>query len=228
MSAFDGGSVSGGFCHHRSCAQLQGAMQAVLWQTDGVMRRVALTFAVCLAAASVIAAEEPRLTLVKALGLIDAQRDSLETSARAQYSARGKFPEVKDCLDRKATDERLAVELSSVTRQHASSEAEVREALQFLKTPAGRKFAAAVAQRNRTPPGMLGRNDFFVAGVKMSQNEVTPEELQAIREFFSSDAGSQVGRILQDTTGFQQLSRTIKLMSAYTAECGLDLKPPAK
>lgn len=191
-----------------------------------MIHRLAVTLAACLSAVPA-AADESHAALARSLGLVEAQRDSLETSARAQYSARGKFPEVKQCLDRKATDDRLAADLSDVARQQVASEAEMRQALQFLDTPAGRKLAAAVAQRNRTDP-MPGRTDFLVAGVKMSRTEVTPAELEALRGFFASQAGSGVGRVLQDTGGFSQLSRTIKLMNTYTAECGLDLKPPAK
>jgi hypothetical protein len=171
------------------------------------------------------AAEDPRVTLVKALGLVGAQRDSLESAAREKKSAG-----LRDCFATKATDERLAADLAARVRPALPNDESVRPILRFLDTAAGKKLAAGVARRHRVPVSALLGPRFgratLVAGVPMLPGELSAAEAQEIREFVASDAGKPLARILNDSAGFEQLLFTIHLRKDYAAECGIDLKPP--
>jgi len=191
---------------------------------------VAATVACFSSAAQSATGEDLRLALVRALGLVDAQRDSLDGVARAYYGPGGKFPELKDCLASKATDDRLASDLAAVVKPHVATDESVRSALQFLESPAGKKLAVAVGRRHRIGTDLLlSRWSIKFAGaVAMPRTELTLEEEQEIRQFLSSDAGKPVARILSDTTGLTQFSRALKQMYGFAAECGIDLKAPPR
>jgi len=189
--------------------------------------RIAVAACALAAAGAIAAADESRIALVKALGLVDAQKISLDSVARSYYGPSGRAPALKGCLERTATDERIATGLAALAQTHIPDDVQVRDALRFLDTPAGRKFAAAVVKRSRGFR-MPNRTDFVIAGVVISPTEAAPAEAQVMQDFFATDAGSRVGRILQDTGGFAQLTRTLDQMYAFAAECGIDLKPPAK
>src|SRR5262245_46040563 len=179
------------------------------------------------------AAEEPRVALVKALGLVEAQRDALDSSARPYYSPAGRFPQLKDCLAGKATDERLAADLAAGLQPSLPSDESVRTLQRFLDGTAGKKLAAGVARRHRLPSSALtesrpGRRPLNFAGVVMFSDELTQAETQDIYGFLTSEDGKPLERILKDTGGFAQLARTLGLMNGYASECGIDLKTPPR
>jgi len=173
-------------------------------------------------------AEDLRVTLVKALGLVGAQRSHLEGTAMEKRDAA-----LRDCFAAKATDERLAADLAARVRPALPNDESVRPILRFLDTAAGKKLAAGVARGNRFPTSaLLGPSRFtratLVAHVPMLRGELTAAEEAEIREFVASDAGKPLERILKNSSGLEQFAFTLNLRSVYATECGIDLNPPRK
>jgi hypothetical protein len=168
------------------------------------------------------AADDLRVTLVKNLGLVEAQRDSLSTTAA------GRSPEIKACVTAKATDARLSADLAEAIRPSVPTDESVRPLLRFADTPAGKKFSTGIRRRNRIGTAGLtgpGLRPMIFAGVVMYAGELTPAEADDIGNFLTSDEGKPLASILKETSGFAQLARTLKQMNAFTAECGIDTKP---
>ena len=171
--------------------------------------------------------DDPRARLISALGLVEAQRASLQSTALPLASRGGKYAGLKACLDGKATDARLEAELASALQPSLPSRESAAPVLRFIESGPGRKYVAAIAQRNRIafqPAATPGRRSVVIAGVVMYSNEVSEPELLQIQSFVRPDEGKTLRDILAATGGFGQLTRTVAQMNAMAAECGIDVK----
>jgi hypothetical protein len=171
--------------------------------------------------------DDPRARLFRALGLVEAQRASLQSTALPLASRGGKYAGLKACIEGKATDARLGAELASALQASLPRRESAEPVLRFIETGPGRKYVAAIAQRNRVafqPAATPGRHSVIVAGVVMYSNEVSEPELLQIQSFVGSDDGKALRGILAATGGFGQLTQTIAQMNRVAAECGIDVK----
>jgi hypothetical protein len=133
-------------------------------------------------------------------------------------------PQVVACLDRVATDERLEAALVPLIVRNVPTPASARPILAFLATPAGRKFAAAVERRDPQFKPALSRPLTLPGGVPMSANELTSDDARNIDGFFRSAEGAPLLALLNETSGFAQLTRALELRKTLAAECGIDVK----
>jgi hypothetical protein len=190
-----------------------------------------LAAAMIVGCASAAAQEDARVTLIRMLGLVGAQRDSLDGTAGPLWSRGGKYAGLKECIDTKATDERLLADLVPIARTALPTEESARPVIAFVASDAGRKFSAGVARRNRAPASealgrpMPGHRPLNFAGVVLYSDELSDREARDIDAFLRSEEGKPLRALLQSTMGFAQLTRTIAQMNALAAECGIDMKP---
>jgi hypothetical protein len=171
--------------------------------------------------------DDPRARLIRALGLVDAQRAALDGTALPLSSRGRKYAGLKACIDGKSTDARLEGELASALQASLPSRDSAAPVLRFLETPAGKSFVAAIALRNRVAfpqRAVPARRSIVIAGVIMYSDEVSDQEARHIDGFVRSDEGKPLREILAATGGFGQLTRTIEQMNRMAAECGIDLK----
>jgi hypothetical protein len=171
--------------------------------------------------------DDPRARLIRALGLVEAQRASLQSTALPLASRGGKYAGLKACIEGKASDARLEAELASALQASLPRRESAEPVLRFIETGPGRKYVAAIAQRNRVafqPAATPGRRSVIVAGVVIYSNEVSEPELLQVQSFVGSDEGKPLRDILAATAGFGQLTRTVAQMNAMAAECGIDVK----
>ncbi len=179
------------------------------------------------------AQDESSLALVRAIGLVSAEREALNANVTPSAAGRAHLAGLKACVDGKATDARLAAELVPIIRASAPTTERAEPMLRFLATPAGKKFAIGVAERSKrvaagTGLGSRLRRPLNFDGVVLFSDEVTQEEAQQISGFLSSEAGRPLRDILKTTMGFAQLTRSIGQMNRFAAECGIDMKSPAQ
>jgi hypothetical protein len=171
--------------------------------------------------------DDPRVRLIRALGLVEAQRAALQSTALPMSSRGGKYAGLKACIDGKATESRLEGELASALQPSLPSRDSAAPVLRFLETAAGKKFVAAIALRNRVAfqqRATPARRSIVIAGIIMYSDEVGDQEARQIDGFLRSDEGKPLREILAATGGFGQLTRTIAQMNRMAAECGSDLK----
>ena len=197
--------------------------------TSKALRRGALAALIIMgqAHAQSLDRDDPRARLIRALGLVEAQRASLQSTALPLASRGGKYAGLKACIEGKASDARLEAELASALQASLPSRESAGPVLRFIETGAGKKFVAAIAQRNRIafqPAATAGRRSVVIAGVVMYANEVSEPEALQIQGFVRSDEGKPLRDILAATGGFGQLTQTVAQMNRMAAECGIDLK----
>ena len=174
-------------------------------------------------------AEDPRLALVRLLGLVEAERAAIDGVALPLYSRGGKYAGLKDCIASKATTDRLETSLVTVIGRSIAADDAARPVLRFLSSTPGKKFLVGVVERRTRVSELTGRSlpgrrpmNFF--GVVLFSNEVTEPEARTIDGFLRSDEGKPLRSVLSDTAGFGQLTRSLAQMNAFAAECGIDLK----
>jgi hypothetical protein len=163
--------------------------------------------------------DDDRRALIQTLQLVKIQRVALKRTA-----AEAREAPLRACLDRLATDERLEADLMPLIARSIPTPERARPILAFLATPAGKKLAAAVERREPEFKPALLRPVFLPGGVPMSANELTADEARAIDGFLRSDQGAPLIAILNETTGFAQLLRTLALRKTLAAECGIGVR----
>jgi hypothetical protein len=161
--------------------------------------------------------DDGRRFLIRTLRLEKTLRVAVKRLAAAE-------PQLAACLDRAATDERLEADLLAVVARSIPAPDRARPVLAFLATPAGRKFSLAVERREPELKPALRRPFILPGGVPMSPDEITTGEAREIADFLRSAQGAPLLAILNETTGFPQLLRTLALRKAFAAECGIAVR----
>jgi hypothetical protein len=165
--------------------------------------------------------DDYRRTLIQTFHLTKTDR---ATVSRLSAAIPKTAPQMAACLDRVATDERLEAELLPVIARSVPTPDHARPILAFLATPAGRKFSGAVERRDPQFKPALARPLILPGGVPMSANELSTDEARTIDDFFRSAQGAPLLAILNETSGFAQLTRALELRKTLAAECGIDVK----
>jgi hypothetical protein len=161
--------------------------------------------------------DDYRRALIQALRLTTAERMGMKSTGGAE-------PKLKACFDRVATDARLEAELLPVIARSVPTPDRARPILAFLATPAGRKFSAAVERRAEINRLSLNRAVVLPGGVPMAPGEITPDEAREVADFLRSDRGAPLLAVLNETSGFAELTRHLSLRKTFAAECGIEVK----
>src|SRR5262245_45730351 len=156
-------------------------------------------------------------TLIQALRLTKAQRVALKRVSTAE-------PQLAPCFNRLATDKRLEADLLPVISRSVPTPESARPILAFLASSPGTKFSAAVERREPEFKPALRRPIILPGGVPMSSDELTTDEAGEIKDFLRSDHGAPLLSILQETTGFAQLTRSLSQRKTFAAECGISVR----